>query len=132
MKPIERPRTNNPFNVPIYSGHCYQPLLTKLYQDSGEAYLDVFVSFLSSERTTVTEQVYKAHSDTSIDIEDERVLLGGRHFLDGQCIVEQAVAREVLPHILLDELYTQIRVIDTLDLVADTRDCQIRKKRNGD
>jgi hypothetical protein len=53
------------------------------------------------------------------------ILLGGGNLLDGESVVEQAVAREVLAHILLHELNTEIKVVDTLDLVADTADCKI-------
>ena len=92
--------------------------------------LDVLVRLLRREGTAVTEQVDEADGDTAVNDEDEGVLLGRRHFLDGQCIVEQAVAREILPYILLDELYTQIRIIDTLDLVADTRDCSTDERQH--
>jgi hypothetical protein len=50
-------------------------------------------------------------------------LLGGGTLLDGESVVEQAVAGEVLAHVLLHELDTEIRVVDTLDLVTDTADC---------
>jgi hypothetical protein len=33
--------------------------------------LDVFLSFFGSERTAVAEEVNEAHSDTSVDVEDE-------------------------------------------------------------
>ena len=55
--------------------------------------------------------------------ETYRVLLRGRDLLDGKRVVEQAVAREVLLHVLLHELDTEIRVVHALDLVADTADC---------
>ena len=55
-----------------------------------------------------------------------RVLLRGRDLLDGERVVEQAVAREVLLHVLLYELDTEIRVVDALDLVADAADCVFR------
>ena len=54
--------------------------------------------------------------------ETYRVLLRGRDLLDGERVVEQAVAREVLADVLLDKLDTQVRVVHTLDLVANTRD----------
>ena len=60
------------------------------------------------------------------------VLLRRRDLLDGKRVVEEGVAGEVLAHVLLDKLDTQVGVVDALNLVADTRDCQIRKKRNGD
>jgi hypothetical protein len=51
------------------------------------------------------------------------ILLGGGTLLDSESVVEQAVAGEVLAHVLLHELDTEIRVVDTLDLVANTADC---------
>jgi hypothetical protein len=53
------------------------------------------------------------------------ILLGGGDLLDGKSVVEQAVAGEVLAHVLLDELNTEIRVVHALDLVADTADYKI-------
>ena len=57
-----------------------------------------------------------------------RVLLRGRDLLDRESVVEQTVAREVLAHVLLDELNTEIGVVHALDLVADTRDCYTNER----
>ena len=53
-----------------------------------------------------------------------RVFLRGRHLFNGEGIVQQAVAGEVLANILLDELDTEIWVVDALDLVPNTADCR--------
>jgi len=37
------------------------------------------------------------------------------------------VAREVLTNVLLDQLDTEIRVVDALDLVADTADYKYKE-----
>ena len=50
------------------------------------------------------------------------ILLGSGDLLDGEGVVEKAMARAVLAHVLLHELDTEIGVVDTLDLVADTAD----------
>ena len=84
--------------------------------------LDVLVSLLRGERSTVPEQIDEAHSDASIDVQDEGVLLGGGDLLDGEGVVEERVRGEVLADVLLDELDTKIGVVDALDLVADTAD----------
>lgn len=84
--------------------------------------LDVFISFLRGEGTTITEEIDEADGNASIDVEDERVLLRGGDLLDGKSVVEQAVAGEVLDDVFLHELDTEIRVVDALDLVADTAD----------
>ena len=91
------------------------------------AYLDVLVSLIGRERTTVAEEVDEADGDASIDVEDVRVLLRRRDLLNRERVVEQAVAREVLADVLLDKLDTQVRVVHALDLVADTADCRGRK-----
>ena len=50
-----------------------------------------------------------------------RVLLRGGDLLDGERVVEEGVTGEVLAHVLLDELDTQVGVVHALDLVADAR-----------
>lgn len=49
------------------------------------------------------------------------IFLRSGDLLNGKSIVEQAVAREVLANVFLDEFNTEIGVVDTLDLVTDTR-----------
>ena len=90
-------------------------------------YLDVLICLVRSKGTTVAQEVDEANSNAAIDVEDERVLLRRRDLLDGERVVEQAVAREVLAHVLLDKLDTQVRVVHALDLVADTADCGLRR-----
>ena len=87
-----------------------------------EAYLDVLISLIGRERTAVAEQVDEADGNAAIDVEDESILLRRRDLLDSERVVEQAVAREVLAHVLLHELDTEIGVVDALDFVADTAD----------
>ena len=82
--------------------------------------LNVLVSFLRCECATVTQQVDEAHSDTSIDVQDEGVLLRGGDLLNSEGVVEERVAREVLRYVLLHKLDTEIGVVHTLNLVADT------------
>lgn len=51
-----------------------------------------------------------------------RVFLRGSDFLDRKSIVQQAVAREMLVHVLLDEFDSEIRVVNALNLVTDAGD----------
>lgn len=51
-----------------------------------------------------------------------RVLLCRGDLLNSKSVVEQAVAGEVLAHVFLDKLDTEIGVVDALDLVTDTGD----------
>ena len=48
------------------------------------------------------------------------ILLGSGDLFDGKSVVEKAVAWEVLANIRLDKLNALIRVVDALDLVANT------------
>lgn len=84
--------------------------------------LDVLIRLLGGERARVPQEIDEADGDAPIDVEDEGVLLGGGHLLDGEGVVEERVRGEVLADVLLDELNTEIGVVDALDLVADTRD----------
>lgn len=130
-----------------------QPLLVKMVTNETDGSteheetvqhtdLDVLIGLLWREGTTVTEKVDEADGDATIDVEDKlteilawslnagiitthSVLLRGRDLLDSESVVEQAVTGEVLPHVLLHKLDTEIRVVDALDLVADTADCEL-------
>lgn len=84
--------------------------------------LDIFISFFPIECTGISKQVDEADSNASVDVQDERILLRRRHFLDGEGVVEEGVAREVLLHVLLHELDTKVRIVHRLDLVANTTD----------
>jgi hypothetical protein len=53
------------------------------------------------------------------------ILLGSGNLLDSESVVEQAAAGETLTNVLLHELNTELRVVDALDLVADTADYEI-------
>ena len=49
-----------------------------------------------------------------------RILLRRRYLLNTEGIVEKTMAREVLLDVLLDELDTEIGIVNALDLMADT------------
>lgn len=85
-----------------------------------DTHLQVVLSLLGAERTTVLNHINEADSDTAVDVQDQVVLLGGGDGLDGNGVVEQLGAGEVLLGELLDELDTQIGVVTGLDLVANT------------
>ena len=87
-----------------------------------DTHTHVVLDLLAGEGTAVAEQVNEADSDAAVDVEDQVVLLGGGNSLDGNGVVEQLGAGEVLLNELLDELDTQIRVVAGLDLVANTGD----------
>lgn len=86
-------------------------------------HLKVVLGFLSGESATVAEQVDEADGDTSIDVQDQVVLLAGGDGLDGLGVVEKGGAWEVLVHVFLYKRYTQVRVVSRLDTVTNTRDC---------
>ena len=59
---------------------------------------------------------------TALYNDTHRVLLRRGDLLNSKSVVEQAVAGEILAHVLLDKLDTEIGVVDALDLVTDTGD----------
>jgi hypothetical protein len=85
-----------------------------------DAHLHVVLSLLSGESTAVAHEVHEADSNATIDVKDEVVLLGGCHSLNGNGVVEQLGAREVLLDVFLDEFDTEIRVVAGLDAVTNT------------
>ena len=73
---------------------CPQPLLveemgnqtntsTKDEQAVEDTHLEVVLSLLAGEGTTIANQIDEAHSNAPIDIENEVILFGSRHRLDG-------------------------------------------------
>jgi hypothetical protein len=86
-------------------------------------HLQVVLSLLVGESTTVADKVNKADRNATVNVEDEVVLLRCRYRLDSKRVVEQLGAGEVLLDVLLDELDTKIGVVAGLDPVANTGDC---------
>lgn len=95
---------------------------TEHEQTVEDAHAHVVLALLGGEGTAVAEEVNKADSDTAVDVEDQVVLLGGGDGLNGDSVIEQLGAGEVLLDELLDELDTEIGVVAGLDLVANTGD----------
>ena len=83
---------------------------------------DVLVCLLSTKGAAISQEIDETDRNTTIDVEDEGILLGSGDLLDGKGVVEQRVTGEALANVVLDELDTQIGVVDALDLVADTAD----------
>ena len=97
---------------------CTETFLVKVVTDEADtaseheqaiqcADLNVFLGFFGSERTAIAEEVDEAHSDASVDVEDElktsksdgrrenwwggktySVFLRSGHFLDGKGVVQ--------------------------------------------
>lgn len=81
----------------------------------------VVLDFLTRESAAVAHQVHEADGNAAVNVQDQVVLLRGGDRLDGNRVVEQLGAREVLLGILLDQLDTEIRVVARLDSVTDAR-----------
>lgn len=86
------------------------------------AHGEVVFGFFGGEGAAVADEVDEADGDAAVDVEDEVVLLGGGDCLDGNGVVEELVRREVLDHVFLDQLDTEVRVGAGLDTVANTGD----------
>ena len=84
--------------------------------------LEVLGGLLLGEGTGAGEQIAERGGDSTVDVEDERAGLLGGDGLNGESVVERLVLREVLLDVVDDQCHTEIRVVDTLDLVSDTRD----------
>lgn len=85
-----------------------------------DTHLQVVLSLLLGESTTVANKVNEADSDAAVNVENQVVLLRCGHRLDGKRVVEQLGAGEVLLDVLLDELDTKIGVVTRLDPVTNT------------
>lgn len=85
--------------------------------------LDAFVGCFGGKDTTVVQEVDKADSDATVDVDDELggvsfgfvrnggtygMFLACGYFLNGKPVVMKRVAWEVLPHVSLDELDTEL------------------------
>ena len=92
---------------------------------------NILVGFFPGKCTGISEQVDKADGNATVDVQDERILLRCRHLLDGECVIEKGVAREVLLHVLLDQLDSKIRIIHRLDLVANTTDWELVREASS-
>lgn len=88
-----------------------------------DAHLHVVLNFLAREGTAVAQHVNEADGNATVDVQNEVVLLRRRHCLNGNSIVEQLGAGEVLLGELLDQLDTKVRVVPGLDTVSDTGNC---------
>jgi len=84
--------------------------------------LQVVGSLLLGESTGSLQQVAERDGNGTIDVQDQRVLLGAGDRLDAEGIVEGRGGREVLLDIVDDEDDSQVRVGLGLDLVSDTGD----------
>lgn len=84
----------------------------------------VVLDLLAGEGTASAHQVHEADSNATVNVQDKVVLLRGGDRLDGNGVVEQLSAGEVLLDKLLDKLHTEIRVVAGLDTVTNTGDCK--------
>lgn len=87
-----------------------------------DTHVQVVLSFFRRKGATVTEEIDEADGDTTIDVEDEVVLLGGGDCLNGDSVVEEFVGGKVLHDEFFDKLDTEIGIRSRLDTVTDTRD----------
>jgi hypothetical protein len=95
---------------------------TKHEKTVEDTHLHVVLSLFLRESAAIAHEVDEADSDTTVDIKDEIVLLGGGDSLDSKSIVEELSGREVGLDELLDELDTKIGVVAGLDAVTNTGD----------
>ena len=75
------------------------------------AHAQVILDLLGGESAAVTHQVDEADGDAAVDVQDQIVLFGRGDRFDGDGVVEESRAGEVLLDVLLDQLDTQVRVV---------------------
>jgi hypothetical protein len=107
---------------------------------------EVLSGLLWGEGTRALEEIAEACCDSTVDVEDEglrcgilsqlpclsaskkqactHILLRACNLLNGNSVVKSIARWELLLGESLDKLDSEIRVIDALDLVSDTRDCK--------
>jgi hypothetical protein len=85
-----------------------------------DTHSEVVLGLFSGESTRVAEQVDEANSNTSVNVEDKVILLGGCDGLNSNGVVEELVGGEVLCHVFLNQLDTEIGVVTRLDFVTNT------------
>jgi len=85
-----------------------------------DTHLEVVLGLLARESTAVAEEIDEADGNTSINVENEVVLLGGCDGLDGESVIQEFGGREVGLDELLDKLDTEIGVVAGLDAVTNT------------
>lgn len=98
-----------------------QPLLVEVMRDETDTpaeheetvedtHAEVVFGLLGAKGTAVAEEIDEADGNAAVDVEDEVVLLGRGHRLDGDGVVEHLAAGEALLDELFDKLDTEIRV----------------------
>lgn len=98
-----------------------QPLLVKVMRNETDtpteheetvenAHAEVVFGLFGAEGTAVAEEVDETDGNAAVDVEDEVVLLGRSHCLDGNGVVEHLAAGEALLDELFDKLDTEIGV----------------------
>jgi hypothetical protein len=85
-------------------------------------HLQVVFGLLSGESARVAQQVDEADSNATINVQNQVILLRGGDRLDGNGVVQQLVAGEVLDHVFLNQLNAEIGVVTGLDTVTNTGD----------
>jgi hypothetical protein len=140
MNPIDRPRTKSPLRVPIctpssvLSSSSTSTRLLTLRYSSASSLVNAPEDLRRSQKQTAAKkspsvpdldgEMDGTLTDGSIDVEDEVLVLLGRDILDGERIVQEGVAGELLPDKGDDELDSEVGVRLGLDLVSDTGDCE--------
>jgi len=88
-----------------------------------DAHLEVVLGLFGGEGAAVAHEVDEADGDAAVDVQDQVVLFGRRHRLDGDGVVEELGRGEVGLAVLLHERDAEVGVVAGLDTVADTGDC---------
>src|SRR5271170_7371965 len=75
-------------------------------QSIQSSHLEILFRLLSRKSTAIPQQIHKTDSNTSIDIQNEIVLLAGSNSFDGKSVIEEFSRWEGIVNVLLDQFDT--------------------------
>lgn len=84
------------------------------------AHVEVIFGFFGAEGTAVAHKIDKADSYTTVDVQDQVVLLASGDGFDSDSVVKHLATGEALLDEFFDELNTEIRVVAGFYFMTDT------------
>ena len=115
--------SSQPLLVKIMSNQANAPSQHK--QAVENAHRQVIFSLFWAECAAVAHQINEADCNTTINVQNEVILLGRGDSLNSNGVVEHFAVREALLDEFFDQLYTEIRIVAGFDFVANARDCRL-------
>lgn len=109
--------------VKIMSNQANAPSQHK--QSVQNAHIHVIFGLLGTESTAVAHQINEADCNTTINVQNEVILLGRSDGLHSNGIVQHFAVWEALLDEFFDQLHAKIRIVAGFDFVANARNCRL-------